>query len=231
MWTMGKSERLRCPKIFQDRITKAGGLNRYGGANFRLVWGQTETIRIATHGGYKNMLVAFNKPCWILQRWLPPEAYGTPEIYYAQNYDPETGRQFLGEYPWRGRYETLFMLEAKYVKNGKMISEPLPLNAWTLDMTIPMVKEALHLTEEQAALAVKEVHDREEKAKADELADMLQDASPTYKDAVSFSRQGCTSSVVQQRMAAIEKNWRKAATTFQRQRQSAITHHKLTMEA
>ena len=179
MWTIGKSERLRCPKTYQDRITRAGGLNRYGQPNFKIVWGQTETIRVAAPGGYKNILVAFNRPCWILQRWLPPEAYGTPEIYYAQNYDIETGRQFLGDYPWKGRYETLFMLEAKYVKNGRMISEALPLSAWVIDMTIPMVKEALNLTQEQQDLAVKEVHDREEKDKANELADLLQDASPT----------------------------------------------------
>jgi len=214
VWLMGKSERLRCPKHYQDRITKAGGLNRFGGPNFRLAWGQTETIRVAQPGGYRDLLVAFNRPCWILQRWVPPESYGTPEIYFATNYDIETGRQFLGDYPWKGRYETLLMLQVQYVKNGRLISEPLPLNAETIAGTIPRMKAALLLTEEQQQLALKDIQDRKDKADVDKIADGLQDASPVYKGAVSYSRQGCTSSVVQQRMALIEKQWRKSATQF-----------------
>jgi len=119
MWMIGKSERLHCPKQFQDRLTKEGGLNRYGQPNFKVVWGQTETMRIAGRDGYRETLTGFGEACWILMRWVPAETYGPPDIFYFENYDKSSGLQFMGEYPWKGRYQTLFPMRTMEEVNGK----------------------------------------------------------------------------------------------------------------
>jgi hypothetical protein len=50
---------------------------------------------------------------WHIERWMPPEAYGSPELWYAQTLEIEDGIQIpaLGPYPDRGEYEHCFTLQ------------------------------------------------------------------------------------------------------------------------
>jgi len=50
---------------------------------------------------------------WHIERWLPPEAYGSPRAWYAQTIERENGISIpaLGPYPSRGEYEHCFTLE------------------------------------------------------------------------------------------------------------------------
>ena len=51
---------------------------------------------------------------WHVERWLPPEAYGSPEEWYRRTTEVEDGVGFpaLGPYPSRGEYEHCFTLQA-----------------------------------------------------------------------------------------------------------------------
>ena len=50
---------------------------------------------------------------WHIERWMPPESYGSPEQWHAETLEIENGRSIaaLGPYPSRGDYEHCFTLE------------------------------------------------------------------------------------------------------------------------
>jgi hypothetical protein len=49
---------------------------------------------------------------WHIERWLPPEAYGTPKQWAIRTVEVENGIRIpaLGPYPSRGEYEQCFTL-------------------------------------------------------------------------------------------------------------------------
>ena len=115
------------PESVAHRLEIAGGRNRFGEPNYRAVWGWN---RLAWIGGkfedrdeLGNLLrerfelrqepkyPALNR--WHIERWLPPEAYGTPRQWYAQTIELAGAQSVpaLGPYPTRGEYEHCFALE------------------------------------------------------------------------------------------------------------------------
>jgi hypothetical protein len=115
------------PESLQLRMARAGGLNRYGEPNYRVVWGWSRLTWIGgkwtnfdTQGNitservelrWEPKYVPLNR--WHVERWMPPETYGSPEQWYAQTIEREDGIAIpaLGPYPRRGEYEHCFTLE------------------------------------------------------------------------------------------------------------------------
>jgi len=115
------------PVDVRERITRAGGLNRLGEPNFRVVWGGA---RLAWIGGRwvdrdasgnvtREAIELRQEPKyaavdrWHIERWVPPEAYGSPEEWSARTTEIEDGVHILalGPYPCRGEYEHCFTLQ------------------------------------------------------------------------------------------------------------------------
>ncbi|HKV06324.1 MAG TPA: hypothetical protein VJO53_14605 [Candidatus Acidoferrales bacterium] len=115
------------PPSIQRRVARAGGANRFGEPNFRVVWGGS---RLAWIGGrwtdrdahdnvireaveLRHVPKYFPADRWHIERWTPPESYGSPEHWYAQTTEVENGIRIpaLGPYPSRGEYEHCFTLE------------------------------------------------------------------------------------------------------------------------
>ncbi len=115
------------PERVAYRLLRAGGINRFGETNYRAVWGWN---RLAWIGGkfedrdeqgallrervelrWEPKYPAVNR--WHIERWLPPETYGSPRAWYAQTIERENGISIpvLGPYPSRGEYEHCFTLE------------------------------------------------------------------------------------------------------------------------
>jgi len=127
------------PKRLVDLITKRGGKNIFGEANYRLVhcefrrtpsggtwldWPEEASVAERQEGraipvrrvvetrqilSYPN-----EKGKWILEKWCPPETYGTPAAWYLPvtsggtvQYIPSRQMQIaaLGPYPFKGEYE------------------------------------------------------------------------------------------------------------------------------
>jgi hypothetical protein len=118
------------PESVAHRLELAGGCNRFGEPNYRAVWGWN---RLAWIGGefedrddQGNLLrerfelrlepkyPALNR--WHFERWLPPEAYGSPRQWHAQTIEHAVGKSIpaLGPYPSRGEYEHCFTLETPH---------------------------------------------------------------------------------------------------------------------
>lgn len=90
---------------------------------------------------------------WHIERWIPPEFFGSPEAWYAQTIEIEDGIRVpaLGPYPSRGEYEHCFTLEGA---NGQF----MPLDAAACDWIVRAI-EWSHRQPRQAkrqALAARE---------------------------------------------------------------------------
>src|SRR5947208_6062668 len=115
------------PEAVAQSLARAGGNNRFGEPNYRAIWGWN---RLAWIGGkfedredrgtlirervelrYEPKYPQLNR--WHIERWVPPEAYGSPRQWYSQTTEYASGRSIaaLGPYPSRGDYEHCFTLE------------------------------------------------------------------------------------------------------------------------
>lgn len=140
-----------CPKAFQDRVTRAGGMNRYGEPNFRLAWSQTETQRAGGvwgydhYAGYREVYLANGSVYppkhgyWMLMEWDGPETFGGEAQYFFLHRDETTGLCTLGPYPHRGRYKIAVKLIWTTFDEGEMHIDPWPLNSSIVDMIIPVI--------------------------------------------------------------------------------------------
>ena len=218
-------ERLtQCPQEFQDRIDAVGGFNRYGGSNFKIVWGEADTIRAGGYWesdgfhGYRDVPRNIG-PGWLILQWNAPELYSTPESYYVSNYDEATGLQNLGEYPYQGRYETLFTLTHKELKNNRLEVECMPLSNLLVDMIIPIVIAAQGVSMERKLLAAKELKAREDAEKERRIDDAMRNARLAFDgNVVSFARQGCRTNLVEKKMEQIKGNMARAIAQARKMR-------------
>lgn len=115
------------PESVSRRLSSAGGLNGYGEANYRVIWGWNRlgwiggkfADRDATGNLLREVVELRLEPKypqvnrWHVERWVPPEAYGPPRAWYAQTLERADGKSVpaLGPYPDRGEYEHCFTLQ------------------------------------------------------------------------------------------------------------------------
>src|SRR6202521_21077 len=93
------------PAAIQERVARAGGTNRYGEPQFRVVWGGARltwiggkwTDRDANGNVVRETIEQRRVPKylpenrWHVERWMPPESYGSPDEWYAQTVEVENG--------------------------------------------------------------------------------------------------------------------------------------------
>lgn len=130
------------PESVARRLVIAGGTNRFGEANYRATWGWN---RLAWIGGkfedrdergalLREVVELRQEPKypqvnrWHIERWVPPETYGSPRAWYSQTIEHANGRSIpaLGPYPSRGDYEHCFTLETprgKFIQLTATIAE------------------------------------------------------------------------------------------------------------
>jgi hypothetical protein len=117
------------PESVAHSLDLAGGINRFHEPNYRAVWGWNRLAWIggkfeerdpATRSLLREVVELRQEPKypavnrWHIEKWLPPEAYGSPRAWWAQTVEFEGGRSVpaLGPYPARGEYEHCFTLES-----------------------------------------------------------------------------------------------------------------------
>ena len=116
------------PEEVARELALAGGYNRFGEPNYRAVWGWSRLDWIGGrwedrdpgNGTLVREVVELRREPkyaphnrWHIERWMPPESYGSPAQWYAQTLEIENGRNVpaLGPYPSRGDWEHCFTLE------------------------------------------------------------------------------------------------------------------------
>ena len=116
------------PAEVEREFVLAGSRNRFGEPNYRAVWGWNRldwiggkwVDRDPSNGTLIREVVELRREPkyaplnrWHIERWMPPESYGSPEDWRARTLEIENGRNVaaLGPYPSRGDYEHCFTLE------------------------------------------------------------------------------------------------------------------------
>lgn len=112
----GGKEYPEVPRDLQAKITKAGGSNLYGEPNFRIVFGASRTEILG--GDWPGIGVCYKRvprygPRWVLEIWVPPLRYGSPEEWEELTVKQYGGVRIatMGAFPSRGDYEHLVTLE------------------------------------------------------------------------------------------------------------------------
>jgi len=178
------------PENVAQSLRRAGGINRFGEANYRAVWGWN---RLAWIGGkfeerdpetgslLREVVELRQEPKypavnrWHIERWVPPEVYGSPRFWYAQTVERENGVSIsaLGPYPSRGEYEHCFTLEGPR-------GEFLQLTPAAADHVARAIEFSRHLPGATKRRSVNEREEREERAYEAWAYDQLDDAVPAF---------------------------------------------------
>lgn len=161
------------PAAIEERVTRAGGTNRYGEANFRVVWGGSRMAWVGgkwidrdAHGNKTREVIEMRRvpkylPMnrWHIERWMAAESYGSPEEWYAQTTEIEDGVRIaaLGPYPARGEYEHCFTLQTPS-------GEFMPLTAAACDWIVRAVEWARRQPRRQVRAAIEHRERRRESA-------------------------------------------------------------------
>lgn len=196
--------------MFQEHLAKQLGLNIYGEPLFRIIWGQTETELVCgTWGTLEERLIGKRVPCWMVQKWNPPELYGTPEIYYTLMLDSSSGIPLLGPYPERGRYETVLKFDNKDFdkKTGELSIRTIPMDWAFMDWIVPILQKSLEVTYWECKRAQEAIEIEENTAAVAEIADRLMDSNPSFYGPTSYA--GHMSSHLDKKAEIIEKEWKR----------------------
>jgi hypothetical protein len=177
------------PAAICERLARAGGLNRYGEANFRVVWGGSRLAWIGgrwvdrdAHGNVIREAIELRQepkyiPAerWHIERWMPPEAYGSPEEWFARTVETEDGIRIpaLGPYPSRGEYEHCFTLEGPR-------GEFLPLSAAACDWIVRAVAWSRRQTRGDGRQVIAAREERRERDWDRDADDLLDDGVPAF---------------------------------------------------
>jgi hypothetical protein len=177
------------PAAIQGRVAAVGGLNRFGEPNFRVVWGGSRLAWIGgrwtdrdAHGNVIRETVELRRvpkyvpvDRWHIERWTPPESYGSPELWYEQTIEVEDGIRVpaLGPYPSRGEYEHCCTIEGT-------CGEFLPLTSAACDWIVRAIEWSRRQPRgaNRAALAARETRRARDWDRAAD--DVLDDAVPPF---------------------------------------------------
>lgn len=167
----------------------AGGLNRFGEPNFRVVWGGARltwiggrwTDRDANGNAVRETVELRQVPKylpihrWHVERWLPPEVYGSPDDWYARTTEVEDGLRVpaLGPYPSRGEYEHCFTLETAA---GEFVS----LSASACDWIVRAIDWARRQPREVSRAAITRREAGRERDWDRSTSDMLEDEALAF---------------------------------------------------
>jgi hypothetical protein len=134
--------------------------------------------------------------------------YGSPAIWFFQNRDEASGLQILGDFPWKGQYETVQPFVWKGFVNGRLVVEAMPLNSMIIDMVVPIIMKCKDASLTQKKIAFEELEARKNRDEVRSIEARRHDAKLAFGgNPVSFTRQGCRTPLINAKMAAIEKNW------------------------
>jgi hypothetical protein len=177
------------PENVAQRLELAGGRNRFGGPNYRAVWGWNRLAWIGgkfedrdEHGSLIRERIELRRepkyPAvnrWHIERWVPPEVYGSPRAWYAQTNEIANGRcvAALGPYPDRGEYEHCFTLETpkgEFIQLTPTVAEYIA-TAIERSRSKPRARSREKLFDREA---------REDRAYENWAFDLLDDATPAF---------------------------------------------------
>lgn len=213
-------ERLRCPENLQERITQAGGRNRYGQPMFKLAWAQSETQRQGGewdneegfYRGYRDTLLGDGHPHWMLLQWVDagkclelPFAQQADVSWYRETRCTHTGLQLCGEYYYRGRYQIAMNLVAKWWEGNQLQIFAFPLSSEIVNMMVPIIKASMTISHEAKMRYMRECREKDD----DDYAKAVDDVWHGVKRKTTLA----TTAWLEDKQRSIEKHFNAAVLT------------------
>jgi hypothetical protein len=183
-------ENHEAPESVARRLAIAGGANRFGEANYRAVWGWSRLgwvggrwedrdpndgtlVREAVELRRVPKYTPYDR--WHIERWLPPEAYGSPRDWYAQTVERDDGINVptLGPYPDRGEYEHCFTLAGP---RGEFIQ----LTPTVAELIARAIERGRSVSEGERRAAISRREDRAEREYDEWAMDVLGSGAPAF---------------------------------------------------
>jgi hypothetical protein len=174
----------------EERVALAGGFNRLGEPNFRVAWGGARLTLIGgrwtdrdAHGNIIRERIELREvpkylpvDRWHVERWIPPEIYGSRDEWYRRTIEVEDGIRLpaLGPYPSRGEYEHCFTLETA-------AGEFVPLTAGACDWIVRAIAWARQQTRGAARAAIVKRESRCERDCDRAISDVLDDGLSAFR--------------------------------------------------
>lgn len=172
-------------------LLEVGGRNPYGEPTFILTRGCDPIQRAG--GGLEHADVAAQyRSAWVLLEWLPAEHFGSPFDWPGEAYGP---------YPERGRYVAL-----QPFPNQRL--DTLYLNSRIVRMMAWHSREHRRDSLSKRQRALRAASERADAERQNRMADMLQDAFPSFTGPTSFANNPTTRTAVQnkyERLAEMER--------------------------
>lgn len=180
----------RAAPAVQRRLLLAGGVNRFGEPNYRAVWGWERLgwiggkweDRDPADGSLLREIIELRRvpkytphDRWHIERWLPPEAYGSPRDWYAQTIERENGVSLpaLGPYPTRGEYEHCFTLQG-------FAGEFVQLTSTVAEYVARAIERGRSAPQSERRAAIDDRERREDRAYDDWAMDVLGSGCPAF---------------------------------------------------
>lgn len=117
--------------------------------------------------------------CWHLEKWCPPEDYGSPDLWRRAGEEVIAGMTIdtAGEFPSRGEYELVFPLTHDFTSMGK----PLPLSSAVVAHLASLVKAGVErFSMVQRKAAIEQRLKREEQGFTRRAIDIMKDGMRPY---------------------------------------------------
>jgi hypothetical protein len=170
------------PESIARRILSAGGANLFGEPNYCVVWGEDRIVPITGRWDDNGAIETRFEPKyfpterWHLEKWCPPEDYGTPEKWELM------GREIwgavtvdtAGPFPSRGDYELVLTLMQP--GTGDFIA----LNATVAEWLVNLLVQSRNFSFWQRRQAIEQREERLKRQRIARRASMLSDKCPAF---------------------------------------------------
>lgn len=149
-------------------MLKRFGANIYGRANYRVIWSED---RLEPDGpGKWRRRYGNGRNRWMVERWMPPSAYGTRDEWDRQL--DQYGERILGPYPTEGDYEWCYTFDAA--------GEAVPLEPELLNLLCRCIERSRLITPEQTRQAIQTRLERERNAQEQLVSDVWDEAQGPF---------------------------------------------------
>jgi len=113
------------------------------------------------------------KECFFLEKWCPPEMYGSPETWgkLGEEVVGSMTVDTAGPFPSRGEYELVFPLTSDHTPLGT----PIPLYGAVIEMIVGVIQQGRNFSHAQRRAAIQQRVEREDEQYIDRTEAILRD--------------------------------------------------------